>query len=212
MTGGIIGADMSGLAGTPFDGALGAFSFGAANNGQGTRAGSSDFPVAAFTFSGAIVIEVPEVCDGIDNDCDGIIDEEANCGAEGDSCTVNADCATGNCDAGLRRQPLRQHAQRRRDRRDCGLLRSVRHWRPARGPRLLLRRLPGQRLRDYATPARRPRHHRALRKPGRRRVRPRAPSSTTAAHRPTISPAAPSRPSTTSPSPRAHSSGPGTRC
>ena len=55
-----------------------------------------------FTFTGRVVANVPELCNGLDDDCDGIVDEGAQCRGLGASCTATADCGADlTCNAGL---------------------------------------------------------------------------------------------------------------
>ena len=55
-----------------------------------------------FTFTGRVVANVPELCNGLDDDCDGIVDEGAQCRGLGAACTVTADCSEAfTCEAGL---------------------------------------------------------------------------------------------------------------
>jgi cysteine-rich repeat protein len=46
-----------------------------------------------FTFTGRVVANVTELCDGLDNDCDGVTDEGNGCLNQGQSCTATADCS-----------------------------------------------------------------------------------------------------------------------
>ena len=55
-----------------------------------------------FTFTGRVVMNIVETCDGVDNDCDGIVDEGGGCRITGQPCTIEADCSTGlSCAAGF---------------------------------------------------------------------------------------------------------------
>ena len=53
-----------------------------------------------FTFTGRVVVNIVESCDGVDNDCDGIVDEGGGCRVTGQTCTIAADCAAGLSCAG----------------------------------------------------------------------------------------------------------------
>lgn len=51
-----------------------------------------------FSFEGAIVAEIAEICgNGIDDNCDGIVDDGCGTFTGGSSCFVDADCDTGFC-------------------------------------------------------------------------------------------------------------------
>ncbi|NQW62704.1 MAG: hypothetical protein HQ461_07725, partial [Deltaproteobacteria bacterium] len=46
-----------------------------------------------FTFTGRLVANVTELCDGLDNDCDGLTDEGIGCRTQGQSCAATVDCS-----------------------------------------------------------------------------------------------------------------------
>jgi len=93
------------VVGTPTG--LGLWDYGAFTAAGGARdSWSHDWVFATsggqFTFTGRVLRDVVESCNGVDDDCDGVVDEGNSCIASGGSCVVDGDCASGlACNSGL---------------------------------------------------------------------------------------------------------------
>ena len=53
------------------------------------------------SFEGRLLVQIVEVCNGVDDDCDGDVDELAGCVELGNLCSDDLDCDSGNCDGGV---------------------------------------------------------------------------------------------------------------